>query len=169
MAFTIEPHGPNGQPVVCWEREPVSTLADDAIGHGQRKRGRPPSERMEAVEWLREQLATGPQSKAEVVLAGEGYGFALRTLERAFREIGGKSTQSGFPAVATWSASSATGPPVVPATNNMAELAELTETPKKQQHSYKFLRSESIGPPDCGSVAEPYDVNEALAEFEARA
>ena len=31
LAFTIEPHGPGGTPVVCWEPEPITITADEAM------------------------------------------------------------------------------------------------------------------------------------------
>lgn len=153
LAFAIQPHGPNGEPVVCWEREPVSVAADDAIGHGQKKRGPAPTERMQVVDWLREQLASGPQPKSEIVLNGEGYGFTLRTIERAFREIGGKSKQSGFPPVATWSLNSATNSANSACPSKLGGLGGNAK-PLQNNNNSLFLSSESPIPPSCGSVAD---------------
>jgi putative DNA primase/helicase len=103
LAFTIRPHGPGGAATLCWEAEPVSTTSDDAIGNGQRKRGPAPDERTEVADWLREQLANGPRAAKEVIEDGDGIGFSKRTIQRAFREIGGASKVSGFPPCAEWS------------------------------------------------------------------
>jgi hypothetical protein len=167
LAFTIEPHGLNDAPVVCWEREPVSVAADDAIGHGRRKRGPAPTERMQVAEWLRSRLADGPQSKAEVIVSGEGYGFTQRTIERAFREIGGVSNASGFPPAATWSVNLATNLAKGNTTGELGELGEHAKNPNKTTTTSLFLRSESACSPSSESVAQPYDVNDALADFEA--
>jgi hypothetical protein len=103
LAFGIKPYGPNNAPVVCWEAAPVSVAADDAIGHGQRHRGRPASEGMEAAEWLRKQLANGPRPAREIIEDAEGYGFTKRTIQKALRDIGGKSEKRGFSKGWLWS------------------------------------------------------------------
>jgi hypothetical protein len=102
LAFAIMPHGFDSQPVVCWEAEPVTKAADDAIGHG-RKRGPEPNERDDAAVWLREQLANGPRPGRAVLEDGVASGFKRRTLYRAFNDISGESRMSGFPACSHWS------------------------------------------------------------------
>jgi hypothetical protein len=80
----------------------VKVAADEVIGH-KRKPGPAASEREEAADWLRQQLASGPRLAKDVIDEGDGYGLSKRTLQRAFREIGGQSRISGFPPIAEWS------------------------------------------------------------------
>lgn len=105
LAFAILPHGPNDAPVLCWEREPVTTAADDAIGHNQqRKRGPAPDERTEAAEWLRAELSSGPRPAKELIEDGDEHGYTKRTLQRAYREVvKGKPSRDGFGGPVIWS------------------------------------------------------------------
>ncbi len=89
LAFTVEPHGPSGAPVVCWEREPVTITADEAMAPELKRRGPPSDEHDQAVEFLRERLVDEARSAREVIdEAVNGCGIAKRTLDRARRTIG---------------------------------------------------------------------------------
>jgi hypothetical protein len=164
LAFSIMPHGLDGQATLCWAAEPVSVDADDAIGHGQRgKRGPAPDERTEAADWLREQLTDGPRPAKAIMVDGSDIGFSKRTLYRAFKEINGVSTLNGFPARAEWSLPSCNSvarlsKPGIPGTTGTTE-----ETHLKQQQTYKFLSNGSAVVPSSESVDQLDD----LAMFEA--
>lgn len=62
-------------------------------------------ERSDAEVWLEDYLTGhGEHSKKDVLAAARKEGFTVaRTLERAFKKLGGKSTHKGFPRVAHWS------------------------------------------------------------------
>ncbi|MFV0442165.1 MAG: AAA family ATPase [Planctomycetaceae bacterium] len=91
---------------VVWELDPVRMHADDAfaaemrINNGSGSRG---SERREAAEWLREELADGPKPASEVIEAGEHCGFTKRTVQRAFSQIGGERKKGEFNGPWLWS------------------------------------------------------------------
>jgi hypothetical protein len=88
LAFTIEPHGLGGAPVVCWEREPVTITADEALAPDAKERGRPADDRQDAEAWLREALAGGPRLAKDVTAeAIEGHCIAKRTLDRARKAV----------------------------------------------------------------------------------
>jgi hypothetical protein len=89
LAFRIEPHGAGGAPVVCWEREPVTITADEALTPDLRERGRPADYRADAEQWLRDALADGPRPAKDVTSeAVEAHCISKRTLDRARRSIG---------------------------------------------------------------------------------
>ena len=100
LAFAIESHGPDGSPIVCWEAEPVTVSADEAMSP---KRGPAPDVRQEAADWLREQLAAGAMPAKDVAELGDDAGFSKRTLQRAYRDMGGKPSREGFGGPIHWS------------------------------------------------------------------
>jgi hypothetical protein len=57
------------------------------------REAKPPRAREEAIEWLREFLATGPKKAKEVYEAGKQAGHSQKTLERAKQELGIKPEQ----------------------------------------------------------------------------
>lgn len=97
LAYTIE----DGR--VAWEPTPVRMHADDAFAAeaaaSEPGRG---SERREAIAWLREQLASGPMPAAELIELGQQHGFNERTLQRAFKLLGGVRKREGFHGRWTW-------------------------------------------------------------------
>jgi hypothetical protein len=93
LAYTIEPHGPKGEPVVCWSAEAINTPADIAMERTARPMGRPDNERTEVIAWLTDFLADGPAPAAEVRAAAEAHGFTYGTLRKAFRQRGGVATR----------------------------------------------------------------------------
>jgi putative DNA primase/helicase len=94
LAFTIEPFGPNGEPVVCWAAEPVWNSVDAAIKSPRRAAHRPDTERQQIVDWLRAFLADGPKPATDVREAAEAHGFNHTTLRRAFRTLEGQAIKS---------------------------------------------------------------------------
>jgi len=93
LAYRIE----NGR--VAWEPEPVKLHADDAFaaeaGNAQGRKPRA-SDQQEAAEWLRSVLTAEPQPAGELIEQGEQFGFRKRTLQRAFKSLGGQSSKSDF-------------------------------------------------------------------------
>lgn len=100
LAFRIEPHGINEQPAICWEAGTVTVTADEAMAP---RRGPKPDARDDAARWLLAQLAKGPALAKEVMELGSYAGFSKRTLQRAYREMGGEPVRDGFGAPIRWS------------------------------------------------------------------
>jgi hypothetical protein len=89
LAYRIEPHGPGDSPVVCWESDPVTLTAEEAMAPEPRRRGPAADERDEAAQWLRARLGKGPRLAREIIdEAVNGHGLAKRTLDRARQAIG---------------------------------------------------------------------------------
>lgn len=90
---------------VLWETDPVRMHADDAFAaemraaNGSGGRG---TERREAADWLRCELADGPRPASEVIEAGEQYGYSERTLRRAYQQIGQKAKKEAFDGPWMW-------------------------------------------------------------------
>ena len=92
---------------VAWETEPVRMHADDAFAAEAaaaepKQRGRGSSERREAIEWLQEQLVNGQIPSSEIIELGEQYGFSKRTLQRAFKALGGEPRKEQFDGPWLW-------------------------------------------------------------------
>lgn len=100
LAFRIEPHGANERPAVCWEAGAITVSADDAMAP---KRGPKPDVRDEAAKWLREQLRTGSALAKDLIEMGDHAGFTKRTLQRAYRDLGGTANRDGFGGPVRWS------------------------------------------------------------------
>jgi len=75
-------------PIVVWEEQPVSVSADEALHEPEKRPGPEPTERNEAVEWLREMLADGPRVAREIIAEAKEAGISKRTLDRAKRPAG---------------------------------------------------------------------------------
>ena len=165
LAFSIEPHGLSEGPAVCWEAEPVAISADEAM---MPKRSRPThTARDEAAEWLRKELADGPQPAKQVIKAGIKVGFSKRTLHRALELVGGVSRREGFPATAIWSLDSR-------ANNNATDPRDwhggtsgttgtTEENPREEVTTTMFRRNGNPVVPTYEARAR-LDVNAALAE-----
>ncbi len=100
LAYRIQ----NGR--VAWETEPVRMHADDAFTAELRAASSPGTrgtERREAANWLREELAQGSRPASEVIASGEQYGFTKRTLQRALQTIGGERAKDTFNGPWLWS------------------------------------------------------------------
>lgn len=95
LAYTIEGHGPDGAPVICWEPEPLRMTADEAMA-AQQSRGRPPVERQDAAAWLATQLARGPQPASTILNDATACGLNRRTVQRAFEQLGCERSKAGF-------------------------------------------------------------------------
>jgi hypothetical protein len=93
---------PQAPPTVRWSTEPVSLSTDDGLVGRIRPLGRPRCERGEAAQWLKQALAAGPRPSREVEREAVANGFRPMTLQRAFRDLGGKATRVGFGPVGRW-------------------------------------------------------------------
>ncbi len=91
LAFSIA-----GEPAaLCWERDPVTMSADDALAveNGDRdaegaKPGPAPVARDSAAEWLRKLLDNGPMEAAAIKTDATVAGYAWRTMHRAKDDLG---------------------------------------------------------------------------------
>lgn len=101
LAYTIEPLGPNGVPVICWSDDQVTIRADQALADSPRPAPRD-GERREVAEWLRKFLVDGPKSASDVRVAAEANGFSYATLRRAFRELGGEAIRTNDGMNVSW-------------------------------------------------------------------
>jgi putative DNA primase/helicase len=103
LAYSIEPHGEDGSPVLCWEAEPVRMNAEQAMAPPPRAKGRPPEVRDDAAGWLAQQLAQGPQPATQLLDDADGAGFNRRTVQRAFNQLGCKRSKAGLRDPWVWS------------------------------------------------------------------
>lgn len=95
LSYTIEPRGAGGAAVVCWTEGAVTRDTDEVLAERPGWIDRSGAERRDAVDWLREFLATGPQEARAVRSAAEAHGISYATLRRAFREAGGVAIREG--------------------------------------------------------------------------
>lgn len=59
--------------------------------------------KQEAVEWLEQTLTQEQRAVTEIVEKGDQSGFDRRTLQRAFKEMGGVPHKEGFDGGWSWS------------------------------------------------------------------
>jgi hypothetical protein len=99
LAFRID-----SKPVVCWEREAVTTSIEDAMAAEPRKRGPATDKKGKAADWLRGILADGPKSAKAIYDLAKAAGFTERTCQRAFREeVKGHYGRDSFGGPNLWS------------------------------------------------------------------
>jgi putative DNA primase/helicase len=123
LAFTI-----GGDPgAVRWEREPVAMTADDAMAQEQGDRGEA-SALGDAMAWLSDAMAGGPQPGKGLKAAALRDGIAGRTLERAKAKLGVEAGPDGFGGPWVWkladSASVRQESPVSAKFNYLADTGE---------------------------------------------
>ena len=105
LAYRLDPtESANGQPVVKWEADPVSTTADEALSDDKPAGGDDDggTERGEAATWLRDALAAGPLEAKYVYTQARQDGIHKRTLDRAKRDLGVIAYKVGFGADGSW-------------------------------------------------------------------
>lgn len=100
LAYRTEPAGPLGAPVVAWEADPVD-LDVEAVLSRDPKGTEAQTEREQAADWLREELADGPMPSAQVLKDGKANGFAEKTLRRAKRQVA-EAVKDGFTGGWSW-------------------------------------------------------------------
>lgn len=96
MAYRLDPaSSSNGQPVVAWEPEPVTTTADEALQpNGQP--GPNPEAREEAADWIRSYLQEhGPTPAKTMFAAAKADGISTSTLKRAKSDLQVHSVRNG--------------------------------------------------------------------------
>lgn len=91
MAFSVD----GDPPAVRWEPEPVDMHADDAMNHvgGGGQRG---TERGAATEWLADYLTDELEPSSDVFEAAGAMGFSMKTVRRAYQDMGGKPQKMAF-------------------------------------------------------------------------
>jgi hypothetical protein len=88
----------NGQPQVCWEAEPVTVTADDALEGPRSKPGPDAEEQGRCVEWLRSALASGPRPTKDVEQEGkQAHCFSAATIKRAREALGVRAYRDQIP------------------------------------------------------------------------
>lgn len=102
LAYAISPT-PDGVPVLAWEADPVSTSADDLLAPPERDADSRGSAIPDAIEWLAEELSTGPVATAELQrrarAAGHSWSGAVR---RAKDHLGVISRKDGMGGSWSW-------------------------------------------------------------------
>jgi putative DNA primase/helicase len=89
-------------PRIIWDDAPVDMTADQALAAINRH-NKDGGSLTEAKDFLRELLAKGPIPAKEAEEAAEANGVSERTLRRARKELGIKTSKSSFDAGWTWS------------------------------------------------------------------
>jgi hypothetical protein len=77
--------------------------AEQALAQLKQPLGRKPDNRDAAATWLSQQLTNGPKPAGDILDDAEAQGFSIRTVRRAFDELGGKRTKGGFNGGWIWS------------------------------------------------------------------
>jgi putative DNA primase/helicase len=78
---------------VLWDHAPVTITADEAVAAANHEG---PSAMNEAKDFLREELAGGPQSAQDIKKAAASAGLTLATLRRAKEILGVRSSKAGI-------------------------------------------------------------------------
>jgi len=105
LSFAIATTSPDEQPVIEWSRDALALTADEALRPlkpPKQPPGRPASERDEAVRWLQQALAEGAKPSELIEEQAVAHGCHLRTIRRAFRELGGEAVRIGFGPLGQW-------------------------------------------------------------------
>ena len=100
LAFCIEGTGPLAR--LEWEPHPVNMSADDFFARrdGMRERS---AKAAEAVDWLRENLASGPRSAEEIAKAAQQEGISTYALRTASETLKVRKSKGGFQGAWQWS------------------------------------------------------------------
>ena len=95
LAFRLEEEPISGAPRIAWE--PQVAVPSGAAAFTRPAKPREPSpERQAARDWLQNILAAGPRPARLILEEGEQVGFLVRTLRRAFHELGGHTAKRGL-------------------------------------------------------------------------
>ena len=84
---------------VVWDSAPVTMSANEAI---QQAASGTNGKIVEAKEFLREELASGPVSATDITAAAERMDISARTLRRARNDLGVKVSKTGFQGQWVW-------------------------------------------------------------------
>lgn len=91
---------------LAWEPSPVQMTADDYLYQEFARSGESDdrkSARQEATDFLREFLSQGSRPSKDVIAEAKELGHAEKTIRRAFKDLGGKTTKAGFDGGWQWS------------------------------------------------------------------
>ncbi|WP_442485598.1 AAA family ATPase [Aeoliella sp. SH292] len=143
LAFTIA-----GEPAsVHWERDPVAMSADEALAreNGGRAGGATTAEG-EAVDWLHNRLADGPQPAKETKEAASADGISSRTLDRAKRKLNVQAAPDGYRGPWVWRL-----PDELPHTECADDGPEFAEYAKENilAHSGETVAHSDVPSPHC--------------------
>lgn len=111
-----------GTPYIEWEPDAVEVDVDDVLTAPVDREAR--TDRQEAADWLREQLAEGPVRAKEIMSDAKALGFSERTLQRARRDIGAEARKEGFGGAWRWELSSSPTHSRQPHTRQLGENGE---------------------------------------------
>jgi hypothetical protein len=87
----------HSQPALRWEEEPLKMSADEALAPSEER-----SERDEAADWIKEQLAQGPRNVQELKREAQEAGLGWATVQKARAKVGAKSFKRGFSGGWAW-------------------------------------------------------------------
>lgn len=88
LAYTLRQDPGSMVAHVVWERDPVTTRADDAMAQPAGRPGPAPVAQDEAADWLRDVLRDGPMPASELRAAAKRDGLSWRTVERVRTRLG---------------------------------------------------------------------------------
>ena len=92
----------NGQPVVCWEPNPVTITADEALRTEPERAGGDGVKEREAADWLRAELAQGPRRQKDILDRAAEDCIKEHTLYRAKADLKVQSFKDGYGAAGVW-------------------------------------------------------------------
>jgi hypothetical protein len=108
LAFTIKSQPCSSEPIVQWSTDTIAVpaktnqISANTIPGDARPRGRPNTERKDAMDWLRTRLACGPAPTSDVQEDADANGINKRTLRRAFSELHGETIRVGIGPYGRW-------------------------------------------------------------------
>jgi len=152
-----------------WEPEPVTAGVDEVL---QDSKTRPSPELDEAVEWLAEQLKTGPVAAKEIRARAKRDGLAWATVRRAKERLGVTSAKQGFDAGARWYWNlprSKTAPCTSAGRcSSVLEDVHLSEHEHLRARSDQAAHSDTVDAGDAGRWSEPAQDAHVLKEEHLR-
>jgi hypothetical protein len=102
LAFEVETCH-SGQPVLTWSPDPVTVTADQVLSVNVSKPGARPAPALEeAVQWLTDVLADGPQPAKDLFERAANDGIKENTLRRAKDALKIEAKRHGFGADGAW-------------------------------------------------------------------
>ena len=99
LAYTVVT-APNGAPVIAWESELITITADEALAIPEPNEERNATD--EAMEFLRDTLATAPMQVSQVQKEARQAGISEKCLCRAREKLGVRSTKSDYAGGWVW-------------------------------------------------------------------
>ncbi len=100
LAYTVA--AVDGVPVLVWEPDPVRVDVEAAMGAESVPMDREALAVAEAVDWLREFLASGPRPVKDVEAEAQDAGISRASLRRARGELGARARREGYGSDGRW-------------------------------------------------------------------